>query len=337
MTGNATGGSRNHFPAGSLAAGGASVVLTPETAGWTYSGLQVLDLAAGATVELASGPDEFVLLPLTVRDVAVHVTASVAAGVVASEHDFTLAGRSTVFAAVSDFCYVGRDSAVSLMSATGGRLAVASARCERVLPARYQPADAVPVELRGAGSCSRQVNNFAAAGVFDADRIIAVEVITPGGNWSSYPPHKHDEDIPGEESVLEEIYYYEFSNPSVDQPGVAPGAASDGVGYQRVYGTPDRPIDVLAEVRTGDVVAMPHGWHGPSMATPGYDMYYLNVMAGPSAERAWLIRDDPDRGWIRQTWAGQPVDPRLPMSGPDAVGATASPRTHASQQRGDSE
>jgi 5-deoxy-glucuronate isomerase len=330
MTGNEAGVSTHHFPAGSLAAGGASVVLTPETAGWAYSGLQVLELVPGATVELASGPDEFVLLPLTVRDVAVHVTASAAAGAVASEHDFTLAGRGSVFAAVSDFCYVGRDSAVSLTSAAAGRLAIASARCERALPARYQPADAVPVELRGAGSCSRQVNNFAAAGVFDADRIIAVEVITPGGNWSSYPPHKHDEDIPGVESVLEEIYYYEFSAPSVDQSGVAPGG-SVGVGYQRVYGTPDRPIDVLAEVRSGDVVAMPHGWHGPSMATPGYDMYYLNVMAGPSAERAWLIRDDPDRGWIRATWADQPVDPRLPMSGPDAVGATAS------QQRGDSE
>ncbi|HEY8788281.1 MAG TPA: 5-deoxy-glucuronate isomerase [Actinopolymorphaceae bacterium] len=334
MTGNATGVPTNHFPAGSLAADGASVVLTPETAGWTYSGLRVLDLVPGATVELASGPDEFVLLPLTVREVAVHVTASASGGDPAgSEHDFTLAGRSSVFVAVSDFCYVGRDSEVRITSATGGRLAVASARCERVRPARYQPADAVPVELRGAGSCSRQVNNFAAAGVFDADRIIAVEVITPGGNWSSYPPHKHDEDIPGEESVLEEIYYYEFDTPTGDRPG----AGSDGVGYQRVYGTPDRPIDVLAEVRTGDVVAMPHGWHGPSMATPGYAMYYLNVMAGPSAERAWLIRDDPDRGWIRATWADQPVDPRLPMSGPDAVGTTASPRTHVSQQRGDSE
>ena len=180
------------------------------------------------------------------------------------------------------------------------------------------------MELRGAGACSRQVNNFAAAGVFDADRLIAVEVLTPGGNWSSYPPHKHDEDVAGEESVLEEIYYYE-----IDVPAAADGVGP-GVGYQRVYGTDDRPIDVLAEIRTGDVVAMPHGWHGPSMASPGYDMYYLNVMAGPSAERAWLIRDDPERAWIRGTWADQPVDPRLPLTGPDAV-ATPTP-----QQRGES-
>jgi 5-deoxy-glucuronate isomerase len=307
--------SNHHFPAGSLAADGADVLLTPEIAGWTYSGLRVLDLDAGIPVELTSGADELLLLPLTVLDVAVRVAAS------DGSSEFALAGRSSVFTAVSDFVYVGRDSAVTLMSPTGGRLAVASARCERVLPARYQPADAVPVELRGAGSCSRQVNNFAAAGVFDADRIIAVEVITPGGNWSSYPPHKHDEDIAGEESVLEEIYYYEISAPTGGQPG----RDTVGVGYQRVYGTDDRPIDVLAEVRGGDVVAMPHGWHGPSMASPGYDLYYLNVMAGPSAERAWLIRDDPERGWIRDTWADQPVDPRLPMSGPNA------------QTRGDSE
>jgi 5-deoxy-glucuronate isomerase len=300
--------SKHHFPSGSLAADGADVVLTPEIAGWTYSGLRVLELTAGATVELASGSDELILLPLTVRDVAVHVVAS------QGPADFVLTGRPSVFAAVSDFVYVGRDSAVSVVSPTGGRLAVASARCERVLPTRYQPADAVPVELRGAGTCSRQVNNFAAAGVFDADRIIAVEVITPGGNWSSYPPHKHDEDVPGQESVLEEVYYYEIS-----APAGAPGHGTVGVGYQRVYGTDERPIDVLVEVRSGDVVAMPHGWHGPSMATPGYDMYYLNVMAGPSAERAWLIRDDPERGWIRDTWVDQPVDPRLPMSGPNAV------------------
>ncbi len=312
----------HHFPAGSLAAAGASVVLTPATAGWTYSSLRVLDLTAGERVVLDSGDEEFVLLPLSVRDVDVAVTV----GDDPSVHDFTLTGRGSVFTGVSDFCYVGRGSRVAIRATgdVGGRLAVTGARCERAFPPRHQPADAVPVELRGAGACSRQVNNFAAAGVFDADRLIAVEVLTPGGNWSSYPPHKHDEDVAGEESVLEEIYYYE-----IDVPAAADGVGP-GVGYQRVYGTDDRPIDVLAEVRTGDVVAMPHGWHGPSMASPGYDMYYLNVMAGPSAERAWLIRDDPERAWIRGTWADQPVDPRLPLTGPDAV-ATPTP-----QQRGES-
>jgi 5-deoxy-glucuronate isomerase len=119
-------------------------------------------------------------------------------------------------------------------------------------------------------------------------------VLTPAGNWSSYPPHKHDEDRPGE-SVLEEIYWFEV--------------AGDGMAYQQVYGT----SAVLAEVRTGDVVLIPDGWHGPSMAAPGYDLYYLNVMAGPGAERAWLISDDPAHAWVRSTWADQAVDPRLPF------------------------
>jgi len=169
----------------------------------------------------------------------------------------------------------------------------------------------VPVELRGAGVASREVRNFGIPGVLDADSIIACEVITPGGNWSSYPPHKHDEERPGVETELEEIYYFEVA-PSAGAPEAA---GTSPVGYQRVYGTDDRPIDVLAEVRSGDVVLVPHGWHGPAMAAPGYDLYYLNVMAGPGAERAWLICDDPAHGWVRDTWSDQPVDPRLPLGG----------------------
>jgi 5-deoxy-glucuronate isomerase len=148
--------------------------------------------------------------------------------------------------------------------------------------------------------CSRQVNNIAAAGGFACERLMVVEVLTPGGNWSSYPPHKHDEHTE-HESELEEIYYFEV--------------ARGGVGYQRVYGTPERPIDVLAEVRTGDVVEVPHGWHGPSMASPGFDLYYLNVMAGPHPEREWRFVDDPAYDGIRSGWTGRPVDPRLPLTG----------------------
>jgi 5-deoxy-glucuronate isomerase len=167
------------------------------------------------------------------------------------------------------------------------------------------------VELRGAGQSSRQVNNFGTPEILDADRLIACEVLTPSGNWSSYPPHKHDDYRPGAEAVLEEIYYFE----------VAAGPAGPGLAYQRVYGTPERPIDVLAEVRSGDVVLVPHGWHGPSMAAPGYDLYYLNVMAGPGRERAWLICDDPAHGWVRQSWEQQTVDPRLPFY--DSSGRTS--------------
>jgi 5-deoxy-glucuronate isomerase len=110
------------------------------------------------------------------------------------------------------------------------------------------------------------------------------------------------------ESELEEIYFFEVRA----ERGAAEGGA-DPVAYQRVYGTDDRPIDVLEEVRTGDVILIPHGWHGPAMAPPGYDLYYLNVMAGPGEDRAWLICDDPSHAWVRGTWEGQPVDPRLPL------------------------
>jgi 5-deoxy-glucuronate isomerase len=146
------------------------------------------------------------------------------------------------------------------------------------------------------------VNNFCAPEAFAADRLIAVEVLTPHGNWSSYPPHKHDEDRPGEETALEEIYYFEV--------------ARGGFAYQRVYGSgPGREIDITTEVRTGDAVLMPHGYHGPSMAPPGYDLYYLNVMAG-AGERAWRFTDDPAHAWIRGSWEEQELDPRLPLTSP---------------------
>jgi 5-deoxy-glucuronate isomerase len=278
-----------HRPAGSLAAGRWSVDLDPARAGWTWSSLRVLTLAPGESEHVATGPSELLVLPLA-------GSCSVSCG----GERLDLAGRASVFDGVTDFAYLPRRAGATISSAAGGRFALPGAVAARDLPFRYGAAADVAVELRGAGSCSRQVNNFCTADAFEADRLLACEVLTPAGNWSSYPPHKHDEDRPGE-SVLEEIYYFEI-------------AGAGGIGYQRGYGPPERPVDVLAEVRTGDVVLVPHGWHGPSMAVPGYDMYYLNVMAGPG-ERRWLICDDPDHAWIRQTWVGQPTDPRLPFFG----------------------
>jgi 5-deoxy-glucuronate isomerase len=221
-----------------------------------------------------------------------------------------LAGRPSVFAGPTDVAYVTRDTALT-MTATGGpaRVAVcgAKATASHTPPFRHVEAREVPVELRGAGTASREVRNFGIPGVLDANSLIACEVITPGGNWSSYPPHKHDEEREGVETELEEIYYFETQV----EVGAPATQDADPVGYQRVYGTDDRPVDVMAEVRSGDVVLVPHGWHGPAMAPPGYDLYYLNVMAGPGAERAWLICDDPAHGWVRETWPTQAVDPRL--------------------------
>jgi 5-deoxy-glucuronate isomerase len=275
-----------YLPRGTASDAPFSVVVTPERAGWTYSGLRVLDLVPGGSHTWSTGEDEVLVLPL-----------NGAATVTSEGHTFELAGRDDVFSRVTDFCYIPRDATLTVTSRDGGRFAVCAARCTRRLEPRYGPAEDVPVELRGAGQASRQVNNFCTPGVFEADKLIAVEVLTPGGNWSSYPPHKHDEDRGEAEAELEEVYYFE----------------SQGLGYQRVYGTQARPIDVLAEVVTGDVVLVPHGWHGPSMAPPGYHLYYLNVMAGPSPDRAWRFCDDPAHAWVRGTWAGQDIDPRLPL------------------------
>jgi 5-deoxy-glucuronate isomerase len=294
-----------HLPAGTAAAGPYSLEVTPESAGWAHSSLRVLERRPGGAQTVETGEDEVVVVPLS-------------GGLVVrcDDETLTLAGRTGVFAGPTDFAYLPREATAKLSSEGGGRFALCGARARRRLPVRYGPVSGVPVELRGAGRCSRQVNNFATADVFDADSVIACEVITPAGNWSSYPPHKHDEtsDV---ESELEEIYYFEVAPGPQGQPGLA---------YHRVYGTPERPIDVLAEVRDRDVVLVPHGWHGPSIAAPGHDLYYLNVMAGPGAERAWRIVDDPAHAWIRGTWDDEPVDPRLPLHSPARPDQNGAPR-----------
>jgi 5-deoxy-glucuronate isomerase len=254
-----------------------------------HTGLRTLDLPAGESLTFDTGDEEMVVLPL-----------SGGCTVDCDGEEFELVGRDSVFHRVSDFAYVPVASRVELTTQADARIALPSARATRRLPARYGAADSVPVELRGAGAASRQVNNFCSPEAFEADRLIAVEVLTPGGNWSSYPPHKHDERT-ATEVPLEEIYYFEV--------------AGDGPAYQRVYGSrPDRPVDFCAEVRTGDLLAIPYGYHGPSMAAPGYDLYYLNVMAGPGEDRAWRFCDDPDHAWVRDMWASQQVDPRLPLT-----------------------
>ena len=274
---------------GSTAAGPYVTSISPEAAGWTYSGVRVAELPPGGRIELDTGPDEVIVLPL-----------NGAAEVECDGQRFSLAGRPDVFSGVTDFAYLPRDARAVLSSRGGGRFVLPSTRADTRLTARYGPAEGVSVELRGAGVASRQVNNFCTPATFDADRMIAVEVLTPGGNWSSYPPHKHDEEGP-DESALEEVYYFEV--------------ARGGPGYQRVYGSgPGREIDVCAEVSTGDVVLVPYGYHGPSMAAPGYDLYYMNVMGGPG-ERVWKFCDDPAHAWIRGTWDGIEIDPRLPMTG----------------------
>ena len=248
--------------------------IDPERAGWAYCSLRIVELEPGGTHTFTTGDSEWIVLPLQGG-----CTVRTADGT--TDEEFQLLGRDSVFASVSDFAYAPRDARVQIASGAGGRFALAGAKCERRLPARYGPAPEVPVEERGSGTQLRHVRNFASADAFDCDKLIAVEVITPGGNWSSYPPHKHDEHRPGVEAELEEIYYFEIDGPN-------------GFGYQRVSPSREGGSDVLAEVRSGDAVLVPDGWHGPSIAQPGHDMYYLNVMAGPGETREWRICFHPE-------------------------------------------
>jgi len=287
-----------HRKAGSASRAGFEVAIGPREAGWEYTGLYVMTLAPGESRMITGREHEWLVLPLSGK-VRVECGGKLV----------FLLGREGPFAGPTDYAYVPVRSTFTIASAAGARIALPHAKASESLPFRRIPAEETVVEFRGAGRCSCQVNNFATPSVLNADSIIACEVLTPAGNWSSYPPHKHDEYHEDRESVLEEIYYFEMR-----AEGDVPGAAN-ALGYQRVYGTGDRPINVLAEVHTGDVVLVPHGWHGPAMAPPGYDMYYLNVMAGPGPRREWLVCDDPDHAWVRKTWVSQKVDSRLPFGG----------------------
>ncbi|MEP6799590.1 MAG: 5-deoxy-glucuronate isomerase [Lapillicoccus sp.] len=298
-------------PLGTAERDGWQVVIDDTVEGWQHTGLLVTALEAGDRKVVTTGDREAIVVPLAG---AIRVRGTDAGGTVAVAE---LVGRASVFAGPTDVAYVPRGSELVLEAAADCRVAVcfavvADRESLSTLPFRHITSGEVPVEMRGAGQASREVRNFGVPGVLDAEALIACEVVTPAGNWSSYPPHKHDVYREGVETELEEIYYFEVG---VEAGAPAGSETPDPVAYQRVYGSGEREIDVLAEVRSGDVVLVPYGWHGPATAPPGYDLYYLNVMAGPGPERAWLICDDPAHAWVRQTWATQQVDPRLPLGG----------------------
>lgn len=300
--------SRYHHPAGSLAGDDALVELTPDIAGWNYSGLRVIRFAPGETRTIATGSTEQFVVPLSAVDITVDVSSARGDG------SFEVAGRTSVFARVSDFVYVGRDSQITITAPTGGEVALPSAGCDTPLAPRYGPADDVAVEVRGGGQATRSISNFASPEQWDhAERLMCVEVYTPDGNWSSYPPHKHD-DSPECPVNNEEVYYFRIGH-----AGTADYAPA-GFGMHRTY-TGDRPdldgddwrVDDSMAVRDGDVYVIPRGYHGPCIAAPGYSMYYLNVLAGPGGERSMAYCDDPSHHWVRDDWEDAPSDDRCPM------------------------
>jgi 5-deoxy-glucuronate isomerase len=292
------------FPRGTLASGPWECVVDASIDGWRHTGIRVAVLdggqdlpggSGGARVELPADDVERLVVPL--------------AGSFRVDHDGTttaLSGRRDVFDGPTDVLYVAAGQALAIHGR--GRVAVAEAPTTVRKPSTYLAAADVPVVIRGTGRDTRQVHNFGAPDALDAGSFIVCEVITPAGNWSSHPAHKHDVDVPGHESNLEEIYYFEVA-PRRDAP--AP-ADADAYAFFATAASDEREIVTNALVRTGDLALVPFGYHGPASAAPEYDLYYLNVMAGPGDEREWLISDDPRQTWLRGDWESRQPDPRLP-------------------------
>ena len=245
--------------------------ITPESAGWTYVGFDLHQLAKGAGAEGRDAARETCL-----------VLVSGKARIKAGGKDFGLLGeRMNPFEGKPYSVYVPASADWSVSAETPVELAVCSspgkpgARAARLI----SPADCTQ-ETRGKATNTRYVTNIL-SDQSDADSLLVVEVITPGGHTSSYPPHKHDHDDPPRETRLEETYYHRMNPPQ-------------GFAFQRVY-TDDRSLDEAIVLEDGDVTLVPRGYH-PCAATHGYDLYYLNVMAGPVKQ--WRFHNDPAHEWL---------------------------------------
>lgn len=276
------------YPAGTAAVTGSSIAIDPATAGWSYCGLEVLEMAPGESREVATGTSEIAVLPLA-GSCTVEVEGK----------RFDVDGRDGVFTGIAGFAYVPIDAEMKVTSPSGGEIALCSAVATRRIDPYVVAARAVSVEVRGAGTASRQINNFLNAVSWEADKLIAVEVLTPEGGFSSYPAHKHDE-MSEVETELEEIYYFRIDG-------------ADGAGFFTCY-TMDGEIDETVTVHDGDAFLVPKGFHGPAAAFPGHHMYYLNVMAGPSPERKWSICNDPRQEPAMESLLPLGPDPRLPLT-----------------------
>ncbi|MSO27016.1 MAG: 5-deoxy-glucuronate isomerase [Candidatus Nanopelagicales bacterium] len=285
-----------HRPAGALVTPKSLVSVDPLVAGWTYSGIEVFEVTEALPFTQLMEGIEGVLVPLSATDLVVMI----------DEVTYPMTGRIGVFDAVSDWLYVPLGSKLTV-SAASGEVALCTARATHIQPAHYTKAEDVVVEVRGAGRATRQVTNIATPESFaGADKINVCEVLTPGGNWSSWPPHRHDgvTDCP---TNNEEIYYFR-----IGKQDSAHGEPT-GQGFFHVY-TVDGRVDESVTIHDGDVYLVPQGYHGPTIAPPEYPMYFLNVLAGPAAERAMSFCDDPAHHWIRADWQSQELDSRCPVT-----------------------
>jgi len=272
------------------------ISVTPDLAGWEFISFQVRKLDQGRTFAFSTGQNELALVNL-----------SGLYSVKSSRGNFSgIGGRENVFQSAGHVLYLPRETDFSVVAEKAGEFAIAWVPTDQDLdPWLIKPGD-VSVSVRGGDNVSRQINDLLPAGS-PVHRLILVEVYTPSGNWSSYPPHKHDVHLTDDqgnliEADLEEVYFYKIDKP-------------DGYAYQRVYTDENSPlqqagfpIDALIRAENNTAVLVPEGYH-PVTSAPGYNTYYLNILAGSSQELA--NQDDPRYSWVKDTFSQK--DRRLPL------------------------
>ena len=280
------------------ASDGVTVAVDPRRAGWRYLSFRAVALTAGAALEVGRRGSETAIVTIAGGGCLVEPATGDA---------LLLAGRSSVWDGAAWVAYlppgtrarvVGRPSregpvVLAIAEAPGSRRPGVAER-----PFVVRPED-VAVEVRGRGTATRQINHLVTPDA-PADRLLLVEVYTPSGNWSSWPPHKHDVDDMPREAVLEEVYYYQFRRP-------------EAWGIQRLYrrsGELGGPRDALWAVRHGELVLVTDGYH-PFVAAHGDDAYYLNALAGD--RRTMACSFDPDLDRVRSAWDELEPDPRVPL------------------------
>lgn len=252
-----------------------SLSITPERAGWEYISLDVRALDQGQRVSIDTGEREVCIIPLGGQ-----------CSVQLADDIWAISRPGTMFDGRPTSLYTPRRSIVQITAQSRAEIAIAGAVAERDFLPTLISSDDVEVEIRGAGNAARQINHIIPP-EFPADRLLVVEVFTPSGNWSSYPPHKHDVSDMPRESDLEEIYYYRID-------------PAEGFGLQRLY-TANRSFDHAWVIHDGDALLVKEGYHAFAVAH-GFTGYYLNVLAGNEAQRTMQPSDDPAYTWVRETW-----------------------------------
>ena len=246
--------------------------VTPQSAGWSYVGFGLYRLAPGESVAEVTGDREVILVLVEGK---AHLRA-------AGQDWGVMGDRSYVFEKTPPHClYVPNGTDWTATATTDCTLAVCSAPGKGGHPAARLGPQGIVLTQRGTGQNTRFINNIAMEGLDVADSLLVTEVFTPQANWSSYPSHRHDEDDFPRMTCLEETYYHRL-NPAT------------GFAFQRVY-TEDGSLDESMAVKDHDLTLVPRGHH-PCAAPYGYELYYLNVMAGP--RRNWRFQNDPDHDWI---------------------------------------